>query len=256
MKASNWHIFFDLHEVLVDIKKVPKCYEEYLASIFSKYDYSIEKIKNIHKEAFQNWIVKFRKLTSFYEISNDSDLFMKKLKEADEKWENTILKYASKEDKDRFQKVLSADHLEYKAMLNCSWPIIFPDTIPVLKRLKSKNFNLHLASSASSSHIQGFVDRYNLNKVIDHIIGVDTVKAPKKGKSELYFNKMFEITNSDPKYSIFLGDSEEEVYHALNFDMFFIMVDRYGKHSDLEDSDFPIVSDLEDVPKLVDEITG
>jgi len=256
MNPSNWNVFFDLHEVLVDIKKVPRCYEEHLASLLSKYGYSKEKIKNIHREAYKNWIVQFRKLTSFYETSDDSDLFMEKIVEADEEWRNIILKYIPKDDKDQFQEVLSTESLEYEAMLNCSCPITFPDTIPILNRLKSQNYNLYIASSATSYHIRGFIDRYNLSKTFDYIIGVDTVKAPKKGKSEIYFKKMVKITNSIPKYSIFIGDSEEEAFHAINFGMSFIMVDRYGKYSHLEDSNFPIVKDLNNVLKLVNKITG
>jgi len=62
---------------------------------------------------------------------------------------------------------------------------------------------------------------------------------------------MLKITNSASKYSIFVGDSEEEAFHALNFDMTFIMVDRYGRYSNSKTSKFPIVKNLNGVLKTV-----
>ncbi|TXT61102.1 MAG: hypothetical protein BAJALOKI2v1_50070 [Promethearchaeota archaeon] len=256
MKTLEWNIFFDLHEVLIDLKKIPKCYDNYLINLFSKYGYSEDKIKSIHKEAGNRWITQFKKLNSTFNKTNDPDSFMDKKNEIDEEWISILLKYIPKKERGRVRKSLVSEIVEYRAMKNNNISLLFPETLPVLKILKSHNFRLFIASSASSYHIQGFIDKYELQGLFDAIIGVNTVRAPKKAQSNDYFKRMLKFTGSTPNYSIFVGDSEEEALHAQNVDMEFIMVDRKNSYSKNDEYAFAIIKNLYEIIPIIAKITG
>ncbi len=83
---------------------------------------------------------------------------------------------------------------------------------------------MHIASSASSQHIEGVITRNNLRRFFTKIIGYDTVEAPKKAQSGRYFKTMLERTNANPARSIFVGDSVNEANLANKAGMKFIMI--------------------------------
>ncbi len=113
---------------------------------------------------------------------------------------------------------------------------------------------MHIASSASSRHVKGAIVLHNLNDFFKGLIGYDTVRAPKKASSGIYFKNMLQIANADPSRSIFVGDSIEEANLANKFGMEYIMVWRDSPFKEPRNMEFRIIRNLTELLPIIKEI--
>ncbi|MFW9990675.1 MAG: HAD family hydrolase [Candidatus Odinarchaeota archaeon] len=227
-QKAHWDIFFDLHDVLAYVSAVGKNYESYLAKVLAPAGVTRGEAINIHGEAFKRWIGEFRRLTDGLEGDDSSpESFMDRMREIDRKWEDFVLGSVSLENREVIAPQLNTSKLEYEALAEGPYPVLYPEVKGVLERLKEiDSLSLYIASSASSHHVRGVVALHGLAGYFKKLIGYDTVEAPKKSPSGQYFKKMLTITGADPFCSIFVGDTIEEATLATKSGMKFVMVQR------------------------------
>jgi phosphoglycolate phosphatase-like HAD superfamily hydrolase len=229
LSESHWDLVFDLHGVLVDVNAVNRNYVSYLEKILVPIGIKREQVSRIHEYAFKNWIVEINQLSNEYdkweERKTKSEDFMEKYNQIDTKWERYILKNVPSAHQNSIEPLLKTSLVEYEALANASFPILFPEVNSVLTELiKISHLRMHIASSASSRHVKGAVTCHDLNEYFQELIGYDTVKAPKKSKSGDYFKKMLQIIDTVPERVIFVGDSKEEAILTTNLGMKFIFI--------------------------------
>lgn len=242
----------------MDVRAVNKNYGNYLEKILTPTGIKREKINEIHEIAFENWITDITHLfNNFEEINFDSEAFMTDYKAIDVKWEEFILNFVPSEHKSTVKPLLKTSLVEYEALANGIYPILYPEVNTVLKELaKITDLRMHIASSASCKHVRGAVDLHNLSDFFQELIGYDTVKAPKKAESGKYFKQMLQIINTVPERTIFVGDSIEEANLALKFGMRFILVKRkkiYSMKNTLEEQ-IKIIQNLTELIPIIKEL--
>lgn len=248
---SHWDLIFDLHGVLADVNAVNRNYGNYLENILVPTGMKREKVLKIHEFAFKNWITEITQLFNEFDgwkrRSASSEVFMRKYKLVDAKWEKFILKNVPLEHKNTVKPLLRTSLVEYEALAKGSFPILYPEVNSVLTELvKISHLRMHIASSASSRHVKGAVTRHNLKEFFQELIGYDTVKAPKKACSGEYFKRMLQIIETIPERAIFVGDSIEEANLATKLGMKFVLVWR-KKNSEpqrTQKDQFEIINDL------------
>lgn len=258
LHTSKWDLFFDLHGVLADVIAVNRNYNNYLADVLSSAGISREKAARIHEKAFRKWITEINMLFNDYDDlkkgSSDSEIFMKKYKMIDSVWEEFVLEFVSPENKNIIKPLLETSRVEYEALAHGPYPVLYPEVFPVLTKLsKIKNLHMHIASSASSKHVNGVIALHNLSGFFKRAIGYDTVRAPKKASSGIYFDTMLQITQANTSRTIFVGDSLEEANLALKHGMKFILVKRekFNTSKKLKKTQFHIVENLTAIVPIV-----
>lgn len=255
MTKSKWDIFFDLHGVLADVNAVNKNYGNYLERTLKPVGLSQDKVLDIHQKAFRGWLVPITRLFNDQkEGLFDSGVFMRNYRLIDCEWENFILDFVPLKHRKAIKPLLKTSLVEYEALARGPFPILFPEVSSVLRELVNVgNLRMHVASSASSRHVKGAVFLHNLNDIFRGLIGYDTVKAPKKASSGIYFKKMLQIVNANPKHSIFVGDSIEEAIFSRKLGMNFIMVqrERSSPKKRIKNSHFKIVSNLNEIIPII-----
>ncbi len=259
LSKHYWHIFFDLHGVLADVNAVNKNYQYYLLKILSPIGMPQRKVEEIHDKGFRKWITEITHLfDEFEEWETDKsnlEAFMRNYRLIDKAWEEFILDFVPTKYKKSIKPFLNTSRVEYEALADGPYPILFPEVYPSLNELiKSKNLLMHIASSASSRHVKGAVVLHNLNDFFTRLIGYDTVRAPKKASSGIYFSNMLQIANADPSRSIFVGDSLEEANLASKFRMEYIMVWRDFPSKEPKNMGFRIIKNLTALIPVIKEL--
>ena len=78
---------------------------------------------------------------------------MREYKLIDAKWEKFILNSVPLEHKNAIKPLLRTSLVEYEALANGLYPILYPEVISVLTELVNiSHLRMHIASSASSRH--------------------------------------------------------------------------------------------------------
>ncbi|MFX1507503.1 MAG: HAD family hydrolase [Promethearchaeota archaeon] len=253
MSESHWNLVFDLHGVLADVNAINRNYGNYLEKILVPVGIKRENVSKIHEFAFKNWITEinhlFREYDNWEGRKRKSEDFMEEYKQIDAKWERYILENVPSVHRNSIKPLLKTSLVEYEALANGLFPILFPEVNSVLTELvKINQLRMHIASSASSRHVQGAVMCHNLNGFFQELIGYDTVKAPKKSKSGDYFRKMLQIIDTIPERVIFVGDSVEEAILATKLGMKFVFIWRMSN------------SEFKEVPinkiEIIDDLTA
>ncbi|MFX0124678.1 MAG: HAD family hydrolase [Candidatus Hodarchaeota archaeon] len=260
MQESHWNLVFDLHGVLADVKAVNRNYGDYLEKILVPTGMKREEIIEIHDFAFKNWITEITQLFNEFDECKrrniNSEVFMRKYKLIDSKWEQYILNNVPIEHKKAVKPFLKTSLVEYEALAKGSNPILYPEVNSVLTELaKISHLHMHIASSASSRHVKGAVALHNLKGIFQELIGYDTVKAPKKASSGEYFKRMLDIIKTIPERVIFVGDSIEEAILTTTLGMKFVLV--WRKDSELKDipkGRFEIINNLTTLLSIIKTI--
>ncbi len=255
MPKSTWDLFFDLHGVLADVNKVQENYRHYLVSILTPLGISEKKAVKIHDIELKKWLNAINHISMEFDNGNlGTDTFMEEYHRIDKKWERDVLNYLPVLKRTEAAPHLITSVLEYKALANGKFPILFPEVENVLMKLHSfKNLSMHVASSASANHVKGAIQFHNLEEYFKMNIGYNTVKAPKKAKRGDYFRSVLKITGADPTHSIFIGDSIHEANLAKKYGMNFIMVNRnYRRKNHTEFNENWIT--VKDLTEILDHI--
>ncbi|UCE13045.1 MAG: HAD hydrolase-like protein [Candidatus Heimdallarchaeota archaeon] len=252
-------LIFDLHGVLADVHAVNKNYQKYLEKILVPVGIQRQKVIEIHEIAFRNWITEifllFEQFDEFEKTGSNSEVFMKNYRQIDNKWEEFILNFVGLEHQKSISSLLSTPRVEYEALAHGPHPILFPEVSSALEKLFNFNphLHMHIASSASSRHVKGAVTLHNLNNFFQRLIGYDTVRAPKKASSGIYFKRMLQFIGTEPNRAIFVGDSLEEATLAIKSGMRFVMVLR-NKSSTFKKPrslDFKVIDNLTDLIPII-----
>ncbi|MHA1214269.1 MAG: HAD family hydrolase [Candidatus Hodarchaeales archaeon] len=253
----KWNIFFDLHGTLVNPNLVRKNYEEYLVKTLSYTGLTREEIISIHTEAFYDWVRKVNEINQDITIESDPEKFMSEMALFDQEWEEFILNRIPKS----FQKEVSAQLktaiVEYEALAEGKFPVLYPEAKEVIKTLHSvPNLSMHIASSASSNHVKGIVHLHKLEPFFKFLIGYDTVRAPKRGSTGIYYQNLIKLTKVRPETTIFVGDSKEEAIHATRYNFKFIMLERGQNNKNLatNDLDLIIIRDLKELLPIIENL--
>ncbi len=258
MPQTHWDLFFDLHGVLADVNAVNKNYQSYLEKILVPAGFSQDKVMDIHKKAFRGWLKGITHLFNKQEDGVfDSDSFLRDYHQIDNIWENLILNIVPLKHRDTIKPLLNTSLVEYEALADGPYSILFPEVLSVLRECtKFDNLRMHVASSASSHHVKGAVILHNLSDFFQGLIGYDTVRAPKKASSGIYFKTMLQLVKANPEYSIFVGDTLEEANLATKFGMTYVMVKRKNSTSIIEPKNvsFAIIEDLTDLMPIIQEL--
>lgn len=234
MPKPTWDLFFDLHGVLADVNMVQENYRHYLVSILTPLGIAEKKAVKIHDIELKKWLNAINRISKEFDNGNlDAETFMEEYHRIDKKWENNVLNYLPVLKRAEAAPHIITSVLEYNALANGKFPILYPEVENVLMKLRSfKNLSMHVASSASANHVKGALHFHNLEVYFKMNIGYNTVKAPKIAKRGDYFRNLLKLTEADPSHSIFIGDSIHEAYLAKKFGMSFIMVNRNYKSTD------------------------
>ncbi len=255
MLTQILNIFFDFHGVLADVTMVIRNYQYYLQRILNPIGIPKGKAIQIHDIAYRKWLDGINRISKEYDEGLlNSKTFIQKYNQIDKDWELFILSSVPSQRQKEVAPFLNTSILEYEALKNGKYPILYPEVISVLSTLfLQRNLHMHIASSASSLHVKGALYYHNIDRYFKTIIGYDTVKAPKKARKGDYFRNMLKITKADPRKSIFIGDSLDEASIAKKCKMIFIMVNREGKNttSITVDNTTFIVHDLTEIIKFI-----
>ncbi|MHA1791365.1 MAG: HAD family hydrolase [Promethearchaeota archaeon] len=226
-----WNLFFDLHGVLADPKTVLTNYIIHVRRIFKRIGWDDDKIDAMSRPIFARWIKQHESLnTGTWDEKRINEDFMNAMEKINGEFEKALLSHVPEKHVLSFKKKLNTLKFEHDAMLKGELDVFYPEVESVLSSLKAiKGVKIHVASSASASHVKGALRSRNIQKYIDKIIGHDTVKAPKKSLDGIYFKRMLELTHANPKHSIFIGDSDSEKKLAINLGLAFVMIIRDEK---------------------------
>ena len=258
LTQTHWNLFFDLHGVLADVNAVNKNYQYYLEKILIPVGLSQDAVIEIHKKAFKGWIRAINYLFNKQEEGIfDSNLFLRDYQEIDERWEKYILDFVPVKHRNKIKPLLKTSLVEYEALAEGPYSILFPEVLSVLNQCtKFDNLKMYVASSASSNHVRGAIILHNLSNYFLGLIGYDTVGAPKKVSSGIYFKNMIQLVKANPEYSIFVGDSLEEANLTTKLGMTYVMVRRKDSTPLIEriNASFTFIEDLEGLIPILQEL--
>ncbi|MBD3188979.1 hypothetical protein GF325_19285, partial [Candidatus Bathyarchaeota archaeon] len=198
-----WHVFIDLHNVIVKIEAVGRRYREFVLNALTIAGVDEDVGAKAFNKAHQYWIAEFKHLNCKRDpLSNPMEEFMKKMRKIDKKWINIILEVVPSNKREHVAIELSTENAEHGAMASGSMNDLHLDAIQAIRQIASwDDVRIHVASSARSSHIKGVVDLAGLENIIDTIIGFDTVQAPKKAPGSKYYERMLEKVHASPENS-------------------------------------------------------
>jgi phosphoglycolate phosphatase len=116
---------------------------------------------------------------------------------------------------------------------------LFPDTIEVLSSIKSKGFKTGIVTTKHHRRIDAILEKYNINDLIDIIIGSDDVKHPKPHPEALL--AAAEMLEVDAGEILYTGDSviDAEAAREANIDFFGVTT---GTAKEAELSAYPNVA--------------
>ena len=100
--------------------------------------------------------------------------------------------------------------------------VLFNDTIPALVRLKQCGYNIAIVTTKYKYRIDEVLEKYDIAKVVDYIVGYGEVSEVKPSPEGLFMTiKHFGIDN---KSALFIGDSLIDAHAADNANIDFIAV--------------------------------
>ena len=100
--------------------------------------------------------------------------------------------------------------------------VLFNDTTPVLTRLKQCGCNTAIVTTKYKYRITEVLEKYDITKLVDYIVGYDDVIDVKPSPEGLL--KTIKHFNTDNKSALFIGDSLIDAHAADNANIDFIAV--------------------------------
>jgi len=133
---------------------------------------------------------------AFYELSGSSD--------------KLLAEHFVSHFKDKADKVMTAS------------TVLFNDTIPVLSQIKERSCNIAIVTNKNHSRINEAMDKFNMHELIDYIVGIEDVEAPKPSPEGLI--KTIEHFGIPKQYTLFVGDTIMDASTAANAQIDFAAV--------------------------------
>ncbi|MHA2251659.1 MAG: HAD family hydrolase [Candidatus Kariarchaeaceae archaeon] len=104
---------------------------------------------------------------------------------------------------------------------------LYPEVLDTLQHLINQGYEMYVASSSHSSHIDGIMDANNLNPFFEKTYGFDTVAATKHTLK--YYKNMLSRVRINPKSSVMVGNSMHEILKPRKLGMKTIHINRERK---------------------------
>ena len=98
----------------------------------------------------------------------------------------------------------------YVDLVSPTTTALYPGIIPMLQKIKSSSNNIKIAalSNACGAYVSAVLQVNELNSFFDIGLGADEVPSPKPSPDGLL--KLCQLTNTDPLYCIYIGDSPSD----------------------------------------------
>lgn len=100
--------------------------------------------------------------------------------------------------------------------------VLFPQTLPMLKRLKEKSAKIGIVSTKQRFRIQETIDKYELRDLIDLVVGIADVKEPKPSPQGIYL--ALSHFGADKSETLYIGDSTIDAKTGQNAGVDFVAV--------------------------------
>ena len=104
---------------------------------------SQDEAREIHDRGFTKWITEITRLFNKFdkwEKGISASIFMENYRLIDARWEEYILDFIPLEHKNDIKPFLKTSLVEYESLARGSFPILYPEVLPVLIELKKMKF--------------------------------------------------------------------------------------------------------------------
>lgn len=126
---------------------------------------------------------------------------------------------------------------------------LFPETLPMLKALKEKKAITAIISTKNRSRIEKTIEEYNMEKLIDLVVGGEDVSKAKPSPEGVI--KAMEQLKLTPEKTLYVGDSLIDAKTAQNAGIDFAAVTT-GTTTKEDFSDMPCVRVMSNLLELTD----
>lgn len=112
--------------------------------------------------------------------------------------------------------------------------------LDLIKKLKTKNLKIALASSSLHEWIDITLERFELKPFFDVVVSAEDINVPGKPKPDIYLYTAKQI-NTDPKECVVIEDSHHGVQAAKSADMYCVgLRNGFNEKQDISISDIEI----------------
>ncbi|WP_196593719.1 HAD family hydrolase [Pectinatus sottacetonis] len=122
----------------------------------------------------------------------------------------------------KFVKKLQEEYSLYADEYMTENTYLYPETIPLLRKLKAAHYNLGIISNKTKHRILETLANENITSLIDIIIGTENAKQPKPSATPLL--QALAFLQADPKSAMYIGDSLTDAQTAQNASVDFTAV--------------------------------
>jgi phosphoglycolate phosphatase len=128
--------------------------------------------------------------------------------------------------------------------------VLYPDTIPVLSHIKSKGYKTGIVTTKLHYRIDKILHKYNIENLIDTVIGIDDVKNAKPHPEAL--QKALSMLESAKEDVLYIGDTVIDAEAAFNAEVDFCAVTT-GTTDEISFYDFPRIAVIHSLSELLSE---
>ncbi|MCY3413280.1 MAG: HAD family hydrolase [Candidatus Heimdallarchaeota archaeon] len=203
---SSLTLFMDLHGVLVE---TPRIFMEYkritLQHLHEQFGIAGKEAEKRYDEAMRRW-----EDVAFEYLRNPTKTkvgpkFLEFLETCDKLFPKFLYENLKVDPK---CSSLRTRPFEYEVAAKTE-EVLYPEVRDTLDALIDHGYNLIVASSSHSSHINGVIEANDIEDYFSEVIGFDSVAATKHTVD--YYQNMLSVANSKPENSVMVGNSMHEV---------------------------------------------
>jgi FMN phosphatase YigB (HAD superfamily) len=220
------HIFFDLHGVLIDSKRMAQNYRKGLRQIMAaRYGQAPEIWEKAHSRIVGDWD------SYFADLNLSGDDAMRDLKEGWIRVTRALFRLAKVTEPDKDEIALLS--LELPATAPAYGDALYEDARSAIKQLHEKSYRLgvvtHALAGQAKSALKGA-------KVLDYfaapIVGMDTVGQ--FDKDRMFFIKTAHLAQVEPEKCLVVDTNEASLAGAKSAGMQVILMKRNASENDTE----------------------
>lgn len=124
--------------------------------------------------------------------------------------------------------------------------VLFPETKPVLRKLRGLGIRLSIATGLGHELLPVFLEKTGLSKMVDFYVSADQVKHGKPAPD--VFLRAFELMQVDTSNGLVVGDSPHDIMGAKAANIKSVLISREQKPDCRPDY---VISDLTELLELV-----
>jgi FMN phosphatase YigB (HAD superfamily) len=218
------HIFFDLHGVLIDSKRMAQNYRRGLGQIMAvRYGQASEVWEEVHNRIAMDWD------NYFADLNLSGDDAIRDLKEGWIRVTRALFRLAKVTEPDKDE--IAALSQELPATAPACGDALYEDAHIAVKQLHSQGYQLGVVTHALAGQAQAALKGANvLDCFIAPIVGMDTVEQ--FDKDHMYFIKTAHRAKVEPAHCLVVDTNEAALAGAKSAGMQFIRLSRDAAASD------------------------